>query len=138
MLFTCSLILSYQCLFMTPVEEPEWLTKKETATTTLPTGSIHSPREYAKTLLSEQDFEHFDYIINHESAWSERWYGAHYASSIHTASGICGFINATWSSVGYEKTEDPYVQVRACITYAESRYVTLEKAHQHHVDAGWW
>lgn len=125
-------------------------TKKVVATTTLTvayteTEKTQIPTEkeslqaYAKTLVGDADWKYFKYIIDKESSWKQANYGYHYGDgSVHSATGLCGITRASWAETGYERTEDPYKQIHACLGYAKSRYGTLQRAYQHHVDNHWW
>ena len=80
---------------------------------------------------------HFDDIVDKESInWTVL--DAHYPTGYtkdgikSSAFGLCGFLDGTWEGTGYKKTEDPYIQISACVVYIQNRYGTPQKAIQFH------
>src|SRR3990167_1998252 len=71
-------------------------------------------QEYAETLANstfgEGQWVYFEDLIERESGWTV--VGSHYpVSKKSTASGLGGFLDKTWKTVGCKKTEDPYIQI---------------------------
>jgi hypothetical protein len=89
----------------------------------IPHGDVRSSdlRAVAERLVSESfgssQWASFNTIVTRESGWNSR---AQNPSS--TAYGLCQFLNSTWGSYGYTKSDDPVIQLKACIVYIKSRY----------------
>lgn len=104
----------------------------------------------------EEYWDSFDKIIKQESGW--RVTGEHYPGGkvrvkdpekvpegiklnqdaegyyyISTAYGLGGFLNATWESVGCEKTDDGFKQLECVISYIKIRYGNSNKAWDYHL-----
>ena len=78
----------------------------------------------------------FKQIIHKESSW--RVNDAHYADGKSTAFGFGGFLNATWETVGCEKTTDQFKQIDCTIEYIAQRYETPVNALAFHNRNGWY
>lgn len=76
---------------------------------------------------------HLDEIIKRESKWNHKAQNPH-----STAYGLCQFLNSTWKSGSFVKTDDPHVQIEACLEYIKNRYGTPEKALKFHNRIGWF
>jgi soluble lytic murein transglycosylase-like protein len=81
----------------------------------------------------EEEWHAFDSIVRKESNWNPK---AQNPKS--TAFGLMQFLQATWSGVGCEKTEDPYVQIDCGIKYIELRYGNPRKALAFHNLNNWY
>lgn len=97
-------------------------------------------KEYAKLRVEEvfgSGWPEFERIIHKESGWEV--IGYHYPKSkISSATGLCGMLTSTFKSIGYERTEDPYKQIEACIKYTKVRYGNPQKALKAHLQKNWW
>lgn len=95
---------------------------------------------FARSLViekwGEEYFEYFDSIVNQESGWVI--YDAHYKDGKSSAHGLGGFLDMTWETVGCEKTDDPYVQIRCTTLYIEKRYGDPEAAWKFHIENNWY
>jgi len=80
-------------------------------------------RSYARGRLDEKEFYYLDQLVYLESRWDPQAQNPH-----STAYGIGQFIDQTWETVGYAKTDDPFIQVDAMIDYVQSRYGSFEAA----------
>lgn len=93
-------------------------------------------KEYARDRVLDtfgSGWSEFETIVGKES---RQWtvFTAHYPKSKKSsAHGLCGFLNQTWFDTGFEKTDDPYVQVDACIEYVKKRYGNPQKALAFHL-----
>lgn len=83
---------------------------------------------------SDKEWECLDILWGiKESGWKE------YAQNPKsTAFGIAQFLNGTWEGTGYEKTNDPEIQVRAGIVYIEKRFYTACNALKYFNVYGWY
>ena len=100
-----------------------------------------TPKEYAQKMVTERwdssQWKHFDDLIGRESGWGV--YEHHYPQSKKSsAMGLCGFLNQAWEDTGFIKTNNPYVQVDACIVYIQQKYKTPERALSFHKLKGWF
>jgi len=73
--------------------------------------------------LDEKEFYYLDQLVYLESKWDPQAQNPH-----STAYGIGQFIDQTWETVGYAKTDDPFIQVDAMIDYVKNRYGSFEAA----------
>lgn len=116
-------------------------------------------RDYGHYLVveewGEEYWESFEKIIQKESSWKIT--GDHYIDNkvyvkdpnsvpngitlkqdtkgyyfISTASGLGGFLNSTWSTVGCEKTTDGFIQLECTVGYIKNRYGDPNKAFEYH------
>lgn len=100
-----------------------------------------SPRDYSIYAVLERfggtEWGAFNDIVEKESQW--KVLGLHYPiSKKSSATGLCGFLNQTWIDYGYKKTEDPYIQIDACLDYIEKRYKNPREALIFHDRHGWF
>lgn len=78
-----------------------------------------------------EDWKYFYDLVNRESGWVIE--EEHYPNTKKsTAFGLGGFLNSTWEMTGYEKTNNPYVQINAMIVYVKLRYNTSQQAIAFH------
>jgi len=84
---------------------------------------LPNARNYARKKLSDKEFHYLDQLVYLESKWDP-----HAQNPYSTAYGIGQFLDQTWETVGYEKTDDPYTQVDAMIDYVQGRYGSFEAA----------
>jgi hypothetical protein len=82
-----------------------------------------SVRDYARSKVNGNEFHYLDQLVYLESKWDPNA-----KNPYSTAYGIGQFLDQTWSTVGYEKTDDPYTQVDAMIDYVYNRYGSFEAA----------
>ena len=80
-------------------------------------------RSYARDKVSEKEFQYLDQLVYLESKWDPEAQNPY-----STAYGIGQFLDQTWETVGYEKTDDPYTQIDAMIDYVKKRYGSFEAA----------
>lgn len=89
----------------------------------------------------ESEWDAFNKIVSKESMnWTV--HDEHYKGNVATlpngrvvkssAYGLGGFMDGTWAMTGYEKTNDPYIQVKATIIYIEKSYKTPTEAWKKH------
>lgn len=95
-------------------------------------------QKYAQTKLREMGFDDAETaslitLWNKESGWNPN---ADNPSS--TAFGIAQFLNGTWKSTGVQKTNDPYKQIDAGLTYIQQRYGSPSKALKFHLANNWY
>lgn len=55
-----------------------------------------------------------------------------------SAFGVAQFLNSTWYGTGYEKSNDPEIQIRAGLVYIEKRYSTACTSLKHHDLKNWY
>jgi membrane-bound lytic murein transglycosylase MltF len=84
---------------------------------------LPSARTYARKKLSDKEFHYLDQLVYLESKWDPEAQNPY-----STAYGIGQFLDQTWETVGYEKTDDPYTQIDAMIDYVKKRYGSFEAA----------
>ena len=84
---------------------------------------LPSARSYARDLVSDKEFHYLDQLVYLESKWDPEAQNPY-----STAYGIGQFLDRTWETVGYEKTDDPYTQIDAMIDYVKKRYGSFEAA----------
>lgn len=85
--------------------------------------ATRSARDYARSKVSDKEFYYLDQLVYLESKWDNEAQNPY-----STAYGIGQFLDQTWETVGYEKTDDPYKQVDAMIDYVYKRYGSFETA----------
>lgn len=108
---------------------------------TLPNIKVYAFEKVLDRWGSEQ-WDSFDKIVEKESNWEIL--GPHYKNGYtvdgvkSSASGLCGFLDGTWEGTSYQKTEDPYIQISACINYIQERYETPKKALNFHYKNNWY
>ena len=85
---------------------------------------------YARCLVSEKwnesEWSAFDYIIEMESNWDSTAQNPH-----STAFGLGQFLDATWETVGFEKTDNPRKQILATVKYIDQRYGSPQEAQNY-------
>jgi hypothetical protein len=96
----------------------DYYTKRETGA-----QISRSARDYAKSKLSDKEFHYLDQLVYLESRWDNEAQNPH-----STAYGLGQFLDQTWETVGYEKTDDPQIQIDAMIEYVQKRYGSFETA----------
>jgi membrane-bound lytic murein transglycosylase MltF len=84
---------------------------------------LPNARTYARKKLSDKEFHYLDQLVYLESKWDPNAQNPY-----STAYGIGQFLDQTWETVGYEKTDDPYTQIDAMIDYVQGRYGSFEAA----------
>jgi len=84
---------------------------------------LPNARTYARKKLSDKEFHYLDQLVYLESKWDPEAQNPY-----STAYGIGQFLDQTWETVGYEKTDDPYTQIDAMIDYVKTRYGSFEAA----------
>ena len=96
-----------------------------------------SPQEYGELLVCHmfgcEHWEAFNKIVIKESNWDPTA-----QNKTSTAFGVAQFLNSTWKTVGYTKTDDPYIQLDAMIAYIDQRYGTPTEAISFHLSNGWY
>lgn len=96
-----------------------------------------TPQEYASELVSdvwdENQFQYFNKVVMAESGWNNTA-----QNPTSTAFGIAQFLDSTWATVGYEKTDDPYIQIDAMVDYIKQRYGDPQSAWSHHIRRNWY
>lgn len=102
--------------------------------------SITDLKLYASKLVTEkwnsEEINAFEQIIYKESSW--RVNEGHYSDNKSSATGLAGFLDMTWSTVGCSKTYDEYYQLECAIRYISNRYGTPTKAIAFHQINGWY
>jgi hypothetical protein len=128
------------CLVLTPflvfATEGDLLAIKETTHK----YTIAGFKQYASVQVTERwGNEHvnaFIRIIHKESSWTVN--GEHYPDGKSSAFGFGGFLDATWETVGCEKTTDQFKQIDCTIEYIAQRYDNPNKALIFHDSKGWY
>ena len=81
-------------------------------------------QQYARSILSEKDYEALDYIITHESGWN-----ANNINKKSGASGLCQALPASKMAVSGKDYKTNYkTQINWCILYCNTRYGSIQKA----------
>ena len=81
-------------------------------------------QQYARSILSEKDYEALDYIITHESGWN-----ANNINKKSGASGLCQSLPASKMAVSGKDYKTNYkTQINWCILYCNTRYGSIQKA----------
>lgn len=96
-----------------------------------------SIQEYAELSVCHffgcEEWEAFNKIVIKESNWKSQA-----QNTTSTAFGLGQFLNSTWQTVGYKKTDDPYIQLDAMVAYIKIRYGTPTNALVFHVTNSWY
>lgn len=114
-------------------------TKKTTKKTTQSSGfnvkaSKSEMQQYAKSILSEKDYEALDFIITHESGWN-----ANNINKKSGASGLCQALPASKMKVSGNDYKTNYkTQINWCILYCNTRYGSIQKAKQFWLKHHWF
>jgi hypothetical protein len=72
-------------------------------------------------------------LWNKESGWNPNA-----QNPTSTAYGIAQFLNGTWGGTGFQKTNDPYTQIRAGLQYIKGRYGSPSAALSFHHRNNWY
>ena len=72
-------------------------------------------------------------LIWRESGW--KWWAK---NPISSAYGLGQFLESTWAGTGYEKSDDPEIQLAAMLAYIQNRYGTTCEASRHQVENNWY
>lgn len=80
-------------------------------------------RSYARKKVSEQEFYYLDQLVALESSWNHKA-----KNPVSTAYGLGQFVDQTWETVGYEKTDNYFIQIDAMVDYVYERYGSFEAA----------
>lgn len=80
-------------------------------------------RSYARKKVSEQEFYYLDQLVALESSWNHKA-----ENPVSTAYGLGQFLDQTWETVGYEKTDNYFIQIDAMVDYVYERYGSFEAA----------
>ena len=81
-------------------------------------------QQYARSILSKEDYEALDYIITHESGWN-----ANNINKKSGASGLCQALPASKMKVSGNDYKTNYkTQINWCILYCNTRYGSIQKA----------
>lgn len=65
----------------------------------------------------ESEWDALEKLVNAESRWNPKA-----QNKTSSAYGLFQFLNKTWDSYGFEKTDDPIGQIEAGLTYIKKRY----------------
>lgn len=99
----------------------------------VPTGIEMSYKEYASTLVPNDQREAFFELIRRESGWNPTAQNPH-----STAYGIGQFLNSTWETVGCEKTSNAQTQLDCMVKYIEKNFGTPINALLFHDKNNWY
>lgn len=81
-------------------------------------------QQYARSILSEKDYEALDFIITHESGWN-----ANNVNKKSGASGLCQSLPASKMAISGKDYKTNYkTQINWCILYCNTRYGSIQKA----------
>lgn len=115
-------------------------TKKTTTKKTYTTGGFNvkasksEMQQYARSILSEKDYEALDYIITHESGWN-----ANNVNKKSGASGLCQSLPASKMAISGKDYKTNYkTQINWCILYCNTRYGSIQKAKQFWLKHHWF
>lgn len=95
-------------------------------------------QQYARKKMMEVGFDPSEFaalvtLWNKESGWDPNA-----DNPTSTAFGIAQFLNGTWAGTGVAKTNDPFKQIDAGLTYIKQRYGSPAKALQFHLKNNWY
>lgn len=91
-------------------------------------------QQYARSILSEKDYEALDYIITHESGWN-----ANNVNKKSGASGLCQSLPASKMAVSGKDYKTNYkTQINWCILYCNTRYGSIQKAKKFWLKHHWF
>ena len=115
-------------------------TKKTTAKKTMQSSGFNvkasksEMQQYAKSILSEKDYEALDFIITHESGWN-----ANNVNKKSGASGLCQSLPASKMAISGKDYKTNYkTQINWCILYCNTRYGSVQKAKQFWLKHHWF
>lgn len=102
------------------------------------TGAKGELQKYAAKKMAEMGMSPGDIgalitLWNKESGWNPNA-----QNPTSTAYGIAQFLNGTWAGTGYTKTNDPYQQIDAGLTYIKNRYGSPSAALSFHLENNWY
>lgn len=84
--------------------------------------------------INVEDYEYVDFIITHESSWSETA-----DNPTSSAYGLCQALPGNkMASAGSDWKTNPETQMKWCNDYAIDRYGTWEKAYNFWKENSWW
>ena len=87
-------------------------------------ASKNEMQQYARSILSKEDYEALDFIITHESGWN-----ANNINKKSGASGLCQALPASKMKVSGNDYKTNYkTQINWCILYCNTRYGSIQKA----------
>jgi len=87
-------------------------------------ASKNEMQQYARSILSKEDYEALDFIITHESGWN-----ANNVNKKSGASGLCQALPASKMKVSGNDYKTNYkTQINWCILYCNTRYGSIQKA----------
>ena len=131
------LIVGIGFALMLPVDEPLEEDKIVKGYVSSPIKNLHrepaSARSYARSMVSDQEYEALHELIDLESKWDS---DAQNPKS--TAYGLAQFVDKTWDLVDIEKSADYRIQLIAAQKYVMMRYGSWVKALEHHKQYGWY
>lgn len=91
-------------------------------------------QQYAKSILSKENYEALDFIITHESGWN-----ANNINKKSGASGLCQALPASKMKVSGNDYKTNYkTQINWCILYCNTRYGSIQKAKQFWLKHHWF
>lgn len=101
---------------------------------------------FARSLFSQygwndQDYQALVQLWNRESGdrrSNNVTWNPNAQNPISSAYGIAQFLNGTWAGTGFAKTSDPLTQIKAGLTYINSRYGSPQKALLFHNRRNWY
>lgn len=90
-------------------------------------------KQYAYRLVGSTQFPCLNRLWTRESHWNPNSQNRN-----STAYGIPQFLNSTWRDIGFRKTSNPFVQIRAGLKYIKQRYGTPCRAWAHSESYGFY
>jgi hypothetical protein len=131
------LIVGIGFALMLPVDEPLEEDKIVKGYVSSPIKNLHrepaSARSYARSMVSDQEYEALHELIDLESKWD-----SNAQNPRSTAYGLAQFVDKTWDLVDIEKSADYRIQLIAAQKYVMMRYGSWVKALEHHKQYGWY
>ena len=131
------LIVGIGFALMLPVDEPLEKDKIIKGYVSSPVKNLHresgSARSYARSMVSDQEYEALHELIDRESKWD-----SDAQNPRSTAYGLAQFVDKTWDLVEIEKSADYRIQLIAAQKYVMMRYGSWVKALEHHKQYGWY
>ena len=79
--------------------------------------SLSEIQEYAKSKVDEEQWDCLYKLVLIESGWNPNA-----QNKTSTAYGLFQFLDSTWAGTGYEKTNNPYIQLDSGLVYITARY----------------
>jgi len=97
-------------------------------------ASKNEMQQYARSILSKEDYEALDFIITHESGWN-----ANNVNKKSGASGLCQSLPASKMAISGKDYKTNYkTQINWCILYCNTRYGSIQKAKQFWLKHHWF